>query len=87
MCSHYERLFNKILVKSIKLPPMYDGKVFSNSLFAALIILKLLVNDTEIWDEFMNNLNELFDKYGFEDLDSMGFTENWEEILESKKTR
>ncbi|MGL6107714.1 Abi family protein [Romboutsia sp.] len=85
MCAHYERLFNKRLVNSIKLPPMYEEKVFSNSLFAALIVLKLLVNDTEIWDEFMNDLNGLFDKYGFKDLESMGFTEDWEEILESKK--
>lgn len=85
MCAHYERLFNKRLTNSIKLPPMYDGKVFSNNVFAALIILKLLVNDTEIWDEFMNSLNELFNKYEFEDLGSMGFTEDWKEILQSKK--
>ena len=85
MCAHYERLFNRRFTNSIKLPPMYDGKVFTNRLFAALIILKLLVNDTEIWNEFMDNLDDLFNKYEFEDLGSMGFTEDWKDILESKK--
>lgn len=85
ICAHYERLFNRRFTNSIKLPPMYNGKVFNNNIFSALIILKLLVNDVEIWDEFMINLNILFDKYEFKDFSSMGFTENWRDILDSKK--
>lgn len=85
MCAHYERLFNRRFTNSIKLPPMYDGKVFNNSIFAALIILKLLVDDVEIWDEFMVNLNALFNKYEFKDFSSMGFTDDWKDILDSKK--
>lgn len=81
MCAHYERLFNKRFTNSIKLPPMYEGKVFNNTLFAALIILKLLINDDEIWDEFIDNLNCLFIKYEFTDLESMGFPKNWENII------
>lgn len=81
MCAHYERLFNKRFTNSIKLPPMYEGKVYNNTLFAALIILKLLINDTEIWDEFIDNLNKLFEKYEFTDLASMGFTDDWSTII------
>lgn len=81
MCAHYERLFNKRFTNSIKLPPMYDGKVFNNTVFAALIILKLLVNDNEIWDEFIDDLEGLFKKYEFTDLESMGFQNDWKNII------
>lgn len=81
MCAHYERLFNKRFTNSIKLPTIYDNKVYNNTLFAALIILKLLINDDEIWNEFIDNLNRLFEKYEFTDLASMGFTDDWNSII------
>lgn len=81
MCAHYERLFNRRFTNSIKLPPIYDGKVYNNTLFAALVILKLLINDDETWNEFIENLNKLFDKYEFKDFASMGFPEDWEIII------
>ncbi|MGL5329162.1 MAG: Abi family protein [Peptostreptococcaceae bacterium] len=85
ICAHYERLFNRRFTNSIKLPPKYDGKVFTNTIFAALIIIKLLVNDKNIWDSFMVDLKNLFVKYDIKDVSIMGFTEDWEEVLQSKK--
>lgn len=81
ICAHYERLFNRTLTNSIKLQPMYNDKGINNSIFATLIILKLLINNNEIWNEFMVCLNNLFDKYEFNDLSSMGFTDDWKDIL------
>lgn len=84
ICAHYERLFNRRFTNSIKLPPKYDGRVFTNTVFAALIVIKLLINDKNIWDHFMVDLKNLFVKYDIEDVSIMGFTEDWEEVLQSK---
>lgn len=85
ICAHYERLFNRRFTNSIKLPPKYDGKVFSNTVFASLIAIKLLINDNNVWDNFMVDLMDLFVKYDIKDVSMMGFTDDWEEVLQSKK--
>ena len=85
MCS-FERLFNRRLTNSFKLPRKYN-KVFSNTLFSVLIVLKLLINNEIIWDDFLDKFYNLLDKYNFSDFEALGFTNDWKLILESKKAR
>ena len=84
ICAHYERLFNRRLTNSFKLPRKYN-KVFSNTLFSVLIVLKLLINNEIIWDDFLDKFYNLLDKYNFSDFEALGFTNDWKLILESKK--
>ncbi|MDU4935714.1 MAG: Abi family protein [Peptostreptococcaceae bacterium] len=86
ICAHYERLYDSKFSKYIKLPKQYkDKNIKANSLFAHLIIFKLLIDDDKLWDRFMERFDNIISKYKFEKLGNMGFIENWREILVTKK--
>lgn len=85
-CAHYERLFDIKIKKGIKLPKQYINKnIKNNSLFANLIICKLLINDDKLWDEFMDRFDNIVCKYKFKNLYNMGFIDGWRDILIKKK--
>lgn len=87
-CAHYERLYDSKLKKDIKLPKPYRLKdIRSNSLFAALIIFKLLINDEVLWNDFIDRFEDIISKFEFKNFHNMGFINDWKNILTGKKTR
>jgi abortive infection bacteriophage resistance protein len=85
-CAHYERLFDSKVKKYIKLPQQYISEgIRGNSLFASLIIFKLLINDEILWNSFIERFKDIVLRYKFKNFDSMGFVESWESILTRKK--
>ena len=82
ICAHYERLYNTRLVNSVKLPQKYATyNIKTNKLFAAIIILMLLIDDNQIKSKFITDLKMLFNQYNFTNIQQMGFPNNWEDIL------
>ncbi|GKZ04268.1 CAAX amino protease [Paraclostridium bifermentans] len=87
-CAHYERLFDSKLKKYIKLPEQYkEYPIKGNSIFASLIIFRLLINDNIVWDTFVEKFNDIVVKYDFRNFHNMGFVKGWKDILTGKKTR
>lgn len=87
-CAHYERLYDSKLKKDIKLPKQFSCKgIRTNSLFASLIIFKLLINDEVLWNNFIERFEEIVSKYEFKNFHNMGFIEGWKSSLIGKKTR
>nr|WP_317333966.1 Abi family protein [uncultured Romboutsia sp.] len=85
-CAHYERLYDSTFKRPIKLPNQYKQRDIKNSsLFAHLIIFKLLINNELLWDNFIDRFNTIIVKYKFKKLDNMGFPDDWKEILSMKK--
>lgn len=83
-CAHYERLYNARFSNSIKLPQKYSSyNLKTNKLFSALLILFLLIDDEKVKKQFIEDLKSLFEKYNFSDIESMGFPEDWETILQA----
>lgn len=85
ICAHYGRLYN---AKMSKTPILYkeytQAGIGNNRVFSVLLCLKhLLVNDKH-WNLFVDKIEMLFDKYESVDIKTMGFLENWKELLEIK---
>lgn len=85
LCAHYERLCNVRMANGIKLPLEYKDKFFNNTLFSALIILNILIIRDNIWSEFLQKLISIIEKYKFENMEYMGFPQDWRIILDRKK--
>lgn len=82
MCAHYERLYNVDLIKPFSLPNEYKKLgIVNNKIFAALIVLKLIIDEPIIWKRFLDKFDHLLEKYNFTEIDQMGFVENWKDIL------
>lgn len=85
ICAHYGRLYN---AKMSKTPILYkeytQAGIGNNRVFCVLLCLKhMLVNDKH-WNLFVDKIEMLFDKYESVDIKTMGFPENWKELLEIK---
>ena len=87
-CAHYGRLYNAKMVKNPILYKQYNaanrgdkGKIANNRLFATLICIKYILKDTKQWLEFIQDLEKLIDKHKVVDISTMGFPEDWIDIL------
>ncbi len=90
-CAHYGRLYN---AKFTKTPIMYKqyneknrgdkGKITNNRLFATIVCIKHILSDTKQWDEFVDKLEESISKYEVADISTMGFVDDWRDILRKK---
>lgn len=82
ICAHYGRLYNAKLTKTPKLyrQDIEQGAV-NNRIFGVLCCLKHLFMGNERWIEFLDAVEVLFDKYPHVNIATMGFTENWQELL------
>jgi len=61
-----------------------QASIGNNRVFSVLLCLKhLLVNDKH-WNLFVDKIEMLFDKYESVDIKTMGFPNNWKELLEIK---
>ncbi len=88
MCAHYGRLYNAKMVKTPILYKEYNalcraekGKIPNNRLFATIICLKYILQGAKQWGEFVDKLEELVRKYEVVDVSTMGFSDDWLDIL------
>ena len=83
ICAHYGRLYNAKLSKTPILYKEYsEAGIGNNRIFGVLLCLKHLLKSNEHWNLFVDKIELLFDKYESVDIKTMGFTENWKELLE-----
>lgn len=82
ICAHYGRIYNAKLSKKPMLYKEYtQAGIGNNRIYGVLLCLKhLLKNDTH-WNLFVDNVELLFDKYECVQISTMGFPENWKELL------
>lgn len=83
ICAHYEKLFNLNSVW-FKMPKEYKTEK-NYTLFALLLICKELILDELKWNKFIQDLDDIINKYGIKKLDLSGFSPDWKNKL--KKIR
>ena len=82
ICAHYGRLYNAKLSKTPILYKEYSqADIGNNRIFGVLLCLKHLLKKDSHWDEYVQDIRKLFDKYDCVDIKTMGFPEKWEEFL------
>lgn len=85
ICAHYGRLYNAKLSKTPSLYKEYTQVgIGNNRVFSVLLCLKHLLKNDRHWNLFVDKIEMLFDKYESVDIKTMGFPENWKELLENK---
>ena len=83
ICAHYGRLYNAKLSKTPILYKEYsEAGIGNNRIFGVLLCLKHLLKSNDHWNLFVDKIELLFDKYESGEIKTMGFTENWKELLE-----
>ena len=85
ICAHYGRLYNAKLSKTPKLFNEYtEAGVGNNRIFGVLLCIRMLLKNDTHWNTFVEQVELLFEKYEHVDFKTMGFPENWKELLEVK---
>lgn len=79
-CAHYGRIYNMPFKQTPTLYKEYRPYQ-SNRLFAVLLVLKRMTQEDAIWRTFKASLIGLIENYPEANLTTMGFPENWKEIL------
>lgn len=83
ICAHYGRLYNAKLSKTPILYKEYsEVGIGNNRIFGVLLCLKQLLKNDSHWNIFVDKIDMLFEKYESVDIKTMGFPENWKELLE-----
>lgn len=65
LCSHYNRLYNKSLVKKPRLYKKQDGGVRNDRLYAVLCCMRYLLKGSSGWRTFVDSLDGLFKEYDY----------------------
>ncbi|EPB8180175.1 Abi family protein [Clostridium perfringens] len=85
-CAHYGRLYNKKLPRVPKIHSRYNkflDELEINRLFVAILAIKEISRSINKYEAFKVSLKELINEYiDVIDLEVLGFSESWEEILE-----
>lgn len=83
ICAHYGRLYNAKLSKTPILYKEYsEVGIGNNRIFGVLLCLKQLLKNDSHWNIFVDKIDMLFEKYESVDIKTMGFPEDWKELLE-----
>lgn len=83
ICAHYGRIYNAKLSKTPILYKEYtQAGIGNNRIYGVLLCLKYLLKNDTHWNLFVDNIELLFDKYGCVQISTMGFPENWKELLQ-----
>lgn len=86
ICAHYGRLYNTKLTKTPSLYREDRKKGISNRrVMGTLVCMKRLLPQDRHWFEFVDTIELLFEKYPAVKKETMGFPDNWKEILTSEK--
>ena len=82
LCAHYGRLYNAKLSKTPMLYKQYsDAGIGNIRIFGVLLCLFHLIPHDAHWEEFVDRLETLIDKYPSVNISTMGFPENWKAYL------
>ncbi len=85
ICAHYGRLYNAKLSKTPILYKEYTrAGIGNNRIYGVLLCMKHLLKQDVHWNQFVDNIELLFDKYERVQASTMGFTENWKELLRNE---
>ena len=85
LCAHYGRLYNIKLTKTPKLYPHdYRAGIRNNRIFSILCCLKYLLSTDSHWNQYVDTLDNLFQKYPYVKKELMGFSEDWISILKTE---
>lgn len=83
ICAHYGRIYNAKLSKTPILYKEYtQAGIGNNRIYGVLLCLKHLLKNDIHWNLFVDNIELLFDKYECVQISTMGFPENWKELLQ-----
>lgn len=63
LCSHFNRLYKRNLVKKPKLYIKQDGGVDNSRLYSVLCCMRYLLKESGEWRSFVNALDDLLDEY------------------------
>lgn len=85
ICAHYGRIYNVNLPKTPILYKEYDKQdITSKRIYATLICLKYILPNDRHWNDFIDQIDLLFDRYPCTKKELMGFPQNWKELLLAK---
>ena len=83
ICAHYGRLYNAKLAKTPKLYKEYsEAGIGNNRIFGVLLCMKHLLKDDRHWKQFVEEIDLLFEKYESVEKATMGFPDEWKDLLE-----
>lgn len=83
ICAHYGRLYNAKITKSPTLYKEYsEAGIGNNRVFGVLLCMKHILRNDKHWNLYVNQISELINKYDKVDINTMGFPQNWKELLE-----
>ncbi|MCO4656052.1 hypothetical protein Si019_01553 [Streptococcus infantarius subsp. infantarius] len=81
--AHNMRLYETTFQKTPKLEKHHSIRITNNRLFANFVLLKYLLDDSEVWQSAIVNLDKIFVKYQDSvELSRIGFPEDWKNTLE-----
>ncbi len=82
ICAHYGRIYNAKLAKTPIIYKEYrELGIKNNRIFSVLLCMKQLLKGDYQWELFVQNIFILIDKYENIDIGTMGFPDEWEELL------
>ena len=85
ICAHYGRLYNAKLSKTPTLYKEYSqAGIGNNRMFGVLLCMKQILKSDKHWNLYVDQIEMLIDKYEKVDVKTMGFPQNWKELLEQK---
>lgn len=85
ICAHYGRLYDAKLSKTPILYKEYSqAGIGNNRMFGVLLCMKQILKNDKHWNLYVDQIEMLIDKYEKVDVKTMGFPENWKELLEQK---
>ena len=71
-----------------KSPMLYNeytqAGIGNNRVYGVLLCMKHLLKNDSHWNLFVDKIEMLFDKYQSVQIKTMGFPDNWKELLENK---
>ena len=85
ICAHYGRLYNAKLSKTPMLYKEYSqAGIGNNRIFGVLLCMKQILKNDAHWNQYVDQIEMLIDKYEKVDVKTMGFPKNWKELLRWK---
>lgn len=85
ICAHYGRLYNAKLSKTPILYKEYSqAGIGNNRIVGVLLCMKQILKSDRHWNLYVDQIELLIDKYEKVDVKTMGFPENWKELLGQK---
>ena len=82
VCAHYGRLYNAKLSKTPMLYKEYSqAGIGNNRIFGVLLCMKQILKNDAHWNQYVDQIEMLIDKYEKVDVKTMGFPKNWKELL------